>query len=228
LRGNELFLTDTAACRDDEEEIERLVLASLEFAQANPDQAVIAAKLLYFVNQEAYRDLASELAENALKASLTIASSLAVVGQMRAFLGRTGPAVEALEQAAALSEQGSEFHIYSLACLCQALVAADDRVALAKARRKLNSACPLATFYFDLLFSDPDKPSLIARGSTMLMSRAQARATLQNLTYISARLFVEQQHRENTLRLPLRLFRRRFGDTVIPPEVSALLPALLD
>lgn len=162
LLGQELFLKGTATCQEDEDEIERLTLEALPFAQAHPDYAIMAAKLLYFVVR-GHQNLAVEMAEEAHKSNTMIASSLAIVGQMRTFSGQIDEGLLCLRQAAGMSEKGSEFHVYTLVMMCQTLLAAGNRDALALVRKELYSERKLAAVFFEFLLTDIDKPSLRAR-----------------------------------------------------------------
>jgi len=226
LFGPKLFRENSANCEQDESEIERLVLESLEFAQTQPDYTILAAKLLYFVDR-GYRDIAIELAETGYKNHTTVSSSLAVVGQLRMFLGQTDVAVSSLRQAVNLCEHGSMSQVYSLTLLCQAHLAAGNRDALDASRKDLNKLVPKGALFFDLIFSDPEKPTLSAKATAFLMSKTRARSHLMFAYYISARLFEKQEHRENILRTPLELFQRRYGRSVVPDPVAELVPKLL-
>ncbi|MCM5571596.1 winged helix-turn-helix domain-containing protein [Burkholderiaceae bacterium FT117] len=220
LRGMQIFLDDGHDTRPDEDEIERLVLDALPFAQRSPAHTIMAAKLLFFLDR-GYGDLAMRMAEEGLRGSTEIASSLAIVGQMRAFAGRTEDALRSLSQAIALSDYGSEFHVYTLVMKCQALAGAGDWAELARARKELYAVRPATTIVFEPLFTDPQRPSLKARALTLALSRARARAALMHYHYVSARLFRQPEHRENVLRAPLRLFVGRFGESVVPDTLRA-------
>lgn len=226
LKGQKLFFKNLATCSVDEAEIEKLVLESLSFAQSNPDYAVIAGKLLYFVNR-GYRDLALELVETAHRSDVNIASSLVVIGQLKGFLGQTGNAIEALEQSVSLSKPGTEFHVYCLVLLCQTLLAHDRRDELVVARGKLYKQSVLGAVFFELLFSDPEAPSLRAKASAMMLSRGRAKALLEYFCYISTRLFEQEVHRENSIRLPVILLQKRFGSSIIPEALAPLVPRLI-
>jgi hypothetical protein len=224
--GPELFMNGTATCAADEGAIENLVLEALEFAQTQPEYAMTAAKLLYFVDA-GYRNIALEIMETAHRSHSSVASSLTIFGQMRAFCGQTEAAVDCLEQAFALSPRGTDAHIYTLVLLCQALNAAGDRARLDHHLKVLYHTVPLAAFFFELLFSDPEKPSLRAKATTLMLSKKRARALLMHNYYVSARLFEQQAHRERAMQTPLALFQKRFGRDVVPPEVALLVPNLL-
>jgi hypothetical protein len=224
--GPELFRDGTATCELDEAEIESLVLDALDFAQTEPQYAMMAAKLLYFVDQ-GYRNLSLEIMEVAHRLHPSVASSLTIFGQMRAFCGQTDAAVDCLAQAAALSPRGTDTHIYTLVLLCQALQAGGDRDRLNHHLKDLHHAVPAAAFFFEVLFSDPEKPSLRAKATTLMLSKKRARAILTHIYYISARLFEQQAHRERALHTPLALFQKRFGRSVVPADVAKLVPSLL-
>lgn len=226
VRGPDLFFKGTATCEADEAEIESLVLEALDFAQTQPEYAIMAAKLLYFVDR-GYRDLAVEIMETAHRSHPSVASSLTVVGQMRAFCGQTDAAVDCLLQAAALRSPGSDAHVYNLAILCQALCAAGDRERLNHHLRDLYRAVPAAAFFFELLLGNPEKPSMRAKAATLMLSKRRARALLTHSYYVSARLFEKQTHRERVLQTPLALFQKRFGRSVVADEVARLVPALM-
>lgn len=222
--GTELFQAGTDTCIQDEREIERLVLESIEYAQSRPEFAVMAAKLLYFVDH-GYRDLAMDLALAAHGTNTAIASSLAIVGQLYAFSGDIETAEDYLSQAEQLCEPGSEFHVYTLYFQCQAHMANGNREKLATSLKRLYRIRPGAVVYLEPFFTDPETPSLRARAMVRLISRPKATAMLKHATYISARLFKEVRHRENSLLTPVNLFVRRFGYDVVPDEAAIHLSA---
>jgi DNA-binding winged helix-turn-helix (wHTH) protein len=226
-RGRDLFYKGEDSCAVDEAEIEKLVLGSLDYAQSRPELAIIAAKLLYFVDR-GYKSLALQLASDALPKCRSVASSLSIVGQLRGFVGDTDAAIESLTQAKHLSIKGSQHHIYVLVLLCQALMAAGRRRELAAVRSELYKASPLAAVFFEPLFSDPVSPSLRARGVALVLSRPRAVAVLKHLHYVSARLYEQPEHSENTLRTPINLFVRRFGSDVVPNEIKASISGLFE
>lgn len=226
LNGTQLFLNGTANCTRDEDEIERLVLESLPFTQTRPDLAIIAAKLLFFLDR-GYRDFAVEMAEEAHTSNTNIAASLAVVGQMRAFIGQHEEAVACLNQAAKLGPRGSEFHVYTLVMKCQALMAAGHWEALAKARKELYRVRPVTMIVFELWMTDPAKPSLGARTIALSLSRARATAILMHFNYTSTRLFENMEHRENSMRAMLGLLVDHHSADVIPETVRKTVPGLI-
>ena len=224
-KGRDLFYKGEDTCREDEQEIEQLVLDSLDYTQERPELAVVAAKLLYFVDQ-GYKNLAVEICDEAMKNSTAVASTLTTVGQLRGFIGDTDAAVEHLTQAKSLSERGTHNYLYVLVMLCQALMAAGRREDLAEPRSELYKLSKVGAVFFEPIFSDPYTPSLRAKGVTLMLSRARARGVLQHLHYVSARLYQNQEHRENALRTPVNLFVRRFGRDVATDEIKATYPGL--
>lgn len=227
LGGLNLFMQNEDDYVVDENEIERLVLDALPFAQSKPEFAVMAAKLLFFLDR-GFRDLAVDIAEDAHRSNTVIASTLAIVGQMRGFMGQMEPALQCLNQAAVLSNYGSDFHIYVLVLKCQALMAAGDAEGLNTARKELYSARPAVMVVFEFLFTDHRKPSLRARTAVMLLTRAKARALLRKFDYLSTRLFQIKAHQENSIRTPLELLIRRFGRDIVPDRLADSLPELIE
>ncbi len=227
LGSLKLFMQKEDEFDADEDEIERLVLEALPFAQSKPEFAVMAAKLLFFLDR-GFRDLAVDIAEEAHRSNTAIASTLAIVGQLRGFMGQTEPALQCLNQAAILSEYGSEFHVYVLILKCQALMAAGDAEGLNTARKELYSARPAVMIVFEFLFTDHRKPSLRARAAVMMLTRAKARAILYKFDYVSTRLFQIKAHQENSIRTPLKLLMKRFGRDVVPDRLARALPELIE
>ena len=223
--GPRLFRTGKATCTEDEAEIERLVTEALPFIQTQPEYSMMAAKLLYFVDRS-YRDLALELADRSLRESMSVASSLAIAGQLRGFVGDMQIAENYLLQAEALCTPRSQFHIYVLVLLCQVFMAAGEKDKLFEATRRMYRASPATRFVFEPLFSDPNRPSLSAKGVTLALSRKKADGLLRHVSYISARLFEDTAHRENTLRTLVNLTVRRFGAGVVHEDVRQVAPNL--
>lgn len=223
--GPRLFRTGTATCVEDESEIERLVTEALPYIQTQPEYSMMAAKLLYFVDRS-YRDLALELADRSLRESMSVASSLTIAGQLRGFVGDIEIAKDYLRQAEALCTPRSKFHIYVLVMLCQVLMAAGEKDELFEATRRMYRANPATRFVFEPLFSDPNHPSLSARGVTLALSRKKTDGLLRHVTYISARLFENPEHRENTLRTLVNLVVKRFGAEFVHEDVRQIAPGL--
>lgn len=220
--GVKLFRTGTATCAEDEAEIEKLVLESLDFAQDRPEYAVMAAKLLYFVDR-GYRDLA----KNAHREDSSLTSTLSILGQLLGFTGDIEAAETYLRQAVELSDHKSREQIYVLYMLIQLYMAVGDRDKQSAALKRLYRINPLLIAFFDLYFTDPTAPSMSARAMTLMMKPAQATATLRNAAYLSARLYADPRHRENVLLAPANLFVKRFGPSVVPDEAAMHLPSLV-
>ncbi len=223
LCGVELFASGQDTCAEDETEIETLVATCLPFVQDQPDMAISAAKLLYFVGH-GHRRAAMELAENAHKRGTSVAASLATVGQMRVFLGEIELGLAALHQARQLSEDSSRFKVGVSHLICQALAAVGDQDALNKALANTDFLNPQSKFFAYISFSDPKNPAPEALAALPAINFNLAQALLKYANYISARLFVYPEHRANILRPAVTLFKEKFGEDVIPAEVTASVP----
>jgi len=210
----------------DEDTIERLVLKALPLIRHDPEYAIMAAKLLFFLDR-GYHDMAIDMAETSLKASVNVASSMAVVGQLRAFTGNIDHGVRLITQAAALSRRNSDAHLFTLVLKCQTLMAAGDFDALQLAKRELYRLRPEASFFFEPIFAHPDKLSVRAKAAALLMNRKRATAAILFVHYVSARLFKNAEHRKNAILTPWRLFTRRFGQTVLNKELCDAYPRLV-
>ena len=125
--GIEVLMSAPDTRAADEDEIEKLVTTSLPFIQSEPFYAIMAAKLLYFIDR-GYRRMAVELAENAHRSSTSPAASLAIIGQMRAYLGQIEQGLASLDQALELSEPESQFWLYLLVVKAQAQQAAGEAI----------------------------------------------------------------------------------------------------
>ena len=226
LLGPEVFRTGAATCAADEACIERLVLEALDYAQQRPNYAISAAKLLYFVSRD-YGDIAEEMSERALKEHDRPATSLSMVAQLRAFLGRLDESIALHEQAVALSPKGSEYRSYTLILLCQALAAAGKRDRLDPVVNSIQRIVPPATFaLLEPLFVNHERPSLRARASAASVPKAMARAVLENYHYLSARLFRNPAHGLAVLKGPTALYQNRFGRDVLPRRIRQDFPSL--
>ncbi len=223
--GIEIFRTGAATCAEDESEIERLVFEALDFVQDRPEFAVMAGKLLYFVDQR-HRDLALDLATRAHRANTSLTSTLAILGQLHGFVGNMELAENYLTQAVDLCEKNSEEQIYAFYMLIQAYMAAGAHARQAAALKRMYRVRPATALFFEPFFTDPIKPSLRARGITLMLKRTQATAMLRCATYVSARLYEDPRHRENALLTPATLFVKRFGPSVVPEEAALHLPGL--
>src|SRR5690606_36513650 len=159
--------------------------------------------------------------------STSPAASLAIIGQMRVFLGQIEQGLASIEQALELSEPETKFWLYLLFLKAQAQQAAGDRPGLDATLAQLWSGRPELRLFFDIMFTSDVHPSPEALAALQSVSEARARAILKFQHYVSARLFKYEDHRENVLRTPVKLFTRRFGPSIVPEEVAAAAPALL-
>lgn len=226
IAGFKLFTSGVDDRKQDEQAIENFVLEALPSVQNEPEYAIMAAKLLHFVNR-GYAQLARDIAEDSHRSSVEVAKSLVIVGQLRAFAGETEAALRCIDQALNLTKPGTKSRIYVLVIRCQALLAAGRFDQLTEAKRELYAQSALHAFFFEPFFSDPNKLSLQAKGAILVMSKARATAVLKLNHYISARLFVEQEHRENMILTPLTLIVRRFGARAVPEEIAKAFPNLM-
>jgi hypothetical protein len=227
LHGHVLFQAGIDHRARDEDEIEALVLAALPHVQSNPEYAIMAAKLLHFLDR-GYGELAQDLAEEAYEASVSAASSLAIIGQLRAFAGRTEDALRCIDQALNLVARGSKAHLYTLTIKMQALRAIADFDRLRETKRELYSISAATILFYEPLFANPDKLSLRAKAAMMMLSHERAAALLKMNNYVAARLFHAPEHRANSILTLLTLVVRRFGTAAVPEEVAATHPGLLD
>ena len=225
--GHVLFQNGIDDRAQDEDDIESLVLAALPHVQSQPEYAIMAAKLLHFLDR-GYASLARDLAEEAYKSTVAAAGSLSIVGQLRAFAGETEAALRCIDQALNLVERGSKAHLYTLTIKMQALRAVADFEGLAEAKRQLYRVSGAALFFYEPMFADPDRLSIRAKAVVRLLAREKAAALLKMNNYVSARLFSDPEHRANSILTPLTLVVRRFGTAAVPDEVAATHPGLLD
>lgn len=210
----------------DEDEIERLTLASLPHLQDNPIFAMTAGKLLYFIDR-GHRPLAIDLVEQAFNTTTAFATSFAILGQIRMLEGEIDTGLSLIEQGLELCSSGSEFELYLMVLRCQALLASNQREVLdavlqAFYAKKAGTREALSIFFTDPEVIPPEVSYLISN-----IDETRARAMLVWSNYICARLFRLAEHRENILRAPLTLFVKRFGLGVVADEVRASVPALV-
>ena len=224
--GMKLFAEDTDTRVEDEGIIETLALEALPYVQTVPEYAIMAAKLLHFVDQ-GYADLAKSLSDDAYRSSVSIARSMTVIGQLRAFTGETDRALQCLDQALNLVKPGSQSHLYTLIIKCQALMAAGRWDEMKSAKQELYSMSAPLSLFLEPLFTDPDRPSFRAKAAMLTFNRTRARALLLFNHYVSSRLFTDPRHRSNAIRTPLMLITRRFGPSVLPPEIRTSYPDLI-
>ena len=224
--GIKLFMSGHNTRELDEDEIEEFVTSALPTIRNDPEYAIVAAKLLYFVKR-GYDELARDLCEGAYAQSLSVGKSIAIIGQMRGFFGETDAALQCIEQALNLAKPGSHSHLYALVIKCQILSASRRLDALKFARRELAGANRIAGFMLEPMFGDPETLSLQSRALSFLLRRERARAMLMHKYYTSARLFRDPEHGLNAMRSLTRVLTARFGQEVVPDEVRAVFPGLM-
>lgn len=224
--GPRLFETATDDRPNDEAEIERLVTEALPMVRDHPEYAIIAGKLLYFI-QRGYDDLALDIAERAYARSTAIGSSLPVIGQLRAFFGETEAALQCLDQALNIVRPGSHAHLYALVIKCQVLAAAARWDELCSAQAEIAGTSRLGGFMMGPLFHDPCNPPMSAKALVFLLSRRRAFGLLMLNHYVAARLFRDPQAGVNLLRPVTQLVVDRFGRDVVPDEIRVAHPTLM-
>jgi hypothetical protein len=225
LLGPELFYKGTDSCEEDEALIETLVLEALPYVEGRPEYAAISAKLLHFL-RKGYDNRAHGLAEGAHSQSVNVASTLTAVGQLRCFKGDFAGAEECFAQVIPLCDRASDFHVYTLVLLVQVHLAANNQQGVKEVKKELYSVKPSAVIYFEVLLTNPDRPSLRAKAATMMLSKKRARAILDHMFYICGRLYSHEIHRENMMRTPIMLFKRRFGNDILTEEMTKAMPNL--
>ena len=224
--GASLFASGLNSMEADEDEIEAFVTAALPFVRHDPEQTIIAGKLLLYLGR-GYDDLARDLCEGAYAESLSIGRSLAIIGQLRAFFGETDAALDCIDQALNLAVPGSHAHLYAMVIKCQALAAAARWEALEAARRELSRVNRTAGFVLEPMFGNPEAPSVRARALACLLKREKARGMLMHTYHVGARLFRDPEAGANTLRSLTAVLVNRFGPEVVPAEVRSAFPHLL-
>ncbi len=225
--GHHLFHNGIDARTKDEDDIEALTLGALPHLQSQPEYAIMAAKLLHFL-QRGYFELARELSETAYASSISAAGSLTLVGQFRAFSGETEAALRCIDQALNLVTPGSKAHFYTLTVKLQTLRAVSDYERLKETKRQLYRMSAALMVLYEPLFANPDELSLRAKAVIMALSRRRAVALLKWTNYTSARLFRDPVHRENDILALVTLIVRRFGKAAVPDEIEATHQGLLN
>ncbi|HXF88756.1 MAG TPA: helix-turn-helix domain-containing protein [Xanthobacteraceae bacterium] len=227
LTSGPLLLPQHDFRAQDEDEMERLVLSSLPHLQDNPIFMMAAGKLLYFIDR-GHRPLAIKIVEDAYQSTVAFATSFAILGQIRMLEGDFEGAMSLYDQGLELCRDGTEFQIYLLVLKCQALLAFDQRKALADALEVLYAKKPGTREVLSIFFAPPNADEIAPEVHLVLdrLDQSRARAMLVYVNYICARLFRFAEHRENILRGPLTLFVDRFGPEVVPEDVRASVPAL--
>jgi len=225
--GHNLFHNGVDDRTRDEDDIEALTLEALPHIRSQPEYAIMAAKLLHFL-QRGYFDLARELSEEAYASSVSAAGSLTMIGQFRAYAGETEAALRCIDQALNLVTPGSKAHFYTLTVKLQTLRAVSDYERLKETKRQLYRMSTVLMVLYEPLFANPDELSLRAKAVIMALSRKRAAAMLQWTNYVSSRLFSDPAHRTNDILALLTLVVRRFGKAAVPDEIKTTHPGVLD
>lgn len=218
--GMEILSSGPDTRAEDEARIEALVTANLPHVQHDPFLAATAAKLLFFIDR-GYRRMAMDLIEEVHRTSAAVAPSLVILGMLRTFAGQIDDALSALDQAQEMAEPGSELEVYILCLKCQTLMATHDRAGLDAVLARLYALRPPIQFVYDLLYGPEQAPSPAAAMALQQMTPEQARGLLIFTDYMCGRFFAHEDHRRNTLRVPMALLTRHFGPGIVPEEVLA-------
>jgi DNA-binding winged helix-turn-helix (wHTH) protein len=213
---------------NDEEEIERLVFASLPRIGNSPILALAAAKLLLFVGR-GHLALAEAIAEQAFAESTAFASAFATLGQIRVCAGDIEAGLDLYERGIELCTAGSEFHLYLLVLKCIACLASGNRQAVERSLGQLYAVKPQTQAELGILFAPPDEAQLPPLLKAILgkLDAGHAQFLIRHAHYISARLYQHEAHRENIMRGFLSLAVGRFGAAVVPDEVRRSVPKLM-
>ncbi|GHB43642.1 hypothetical protein GCM10007094_36330 [Pseudovibrio japonicus] len=225
--GHQIFMGPDDPRSEDEENIERLISASLPHIQDQPHLVMIAAKLLFFIDR-GYRRMAVELSEASYQTATTVVASFAAMGQMRSFLGEIDDALQLFDQALELCEEGSEIEAYILVLKCQAYLAAGEQEKLDHQLQTLYKRRPAAKPLLSISWAFPSAPAARAEESLNAITARDATAIILYNYYVAARLFKHSNHFENTLQPTIQLLSDHFGQSIIPEEVKALLPGQMN
>ncbi len=221
------FLANEDPRERDQAHMESLILEVLPDLLDDPENALSAAHVLSFMSP-AHQVLALEIAEEAFTRSTALADALSILGRLRGFAGDFDGAFEMLYRARPLCKPGSVFERYITSCICQNLLASGNFEAKDRELESLTKS-PISKGPYRLVYANPDEavPSLPVRIHLALSPRKYARAAVLWSYYTSARLYRPREAKENVIVGLARHMRRRFGDEIIPDEVSAAIPATM-
>lgn len=221
------FLANEDPRERDQADMEGLILEVLPDLLDDPQNALSAAHVLSFMGP-AHQVLALEIAEEAFARSTALADALSILGRLRGFAGDFDGALELLHRARPLCKPGSIFERYITSCICQVLLASGNFEAKDRELESLTKS-PISKGPYRLLYASPNEtvPSLPVRIHLALIPRKYARAAVLWSYYICARLYRTREAKENVIVGLARHMRRRFGDDIIPDEVSAAIPATM-
>lgn len=217
LAGTELLMAADERDSNDAE-IEHLVRQALPRLPADGSCALTAAKLLYFANRNNRRQALS-IAARALDTTVELAAGLTVCAQLQMWEGELERALQLYDQALALSDYGTTFHIYLLVLKSQAAMALDP--AGAAVVDALYTIKPATRAELGLFLAPTARIDLGAELDAVLktMSGPRARASLRFVHYGTARHFRCPRHRRQVMHRPAALLIQRFGAGIVPPDV---------
>lgn len=222
LAGTELLMVADERA-DNDAEIESLVLQALPHLPIDGHHIFTAAKLLYFANKN-HREQALSIAARAFETTAALAVGFTIQAQLRMWEGDLAQALQLYDQALELSDHGSSFHIYLLVLKSQAAMASDPSgTASADA---LYTVKPATRTELGLFLAPTARVDVTAEIHSILeaMEPARARATLRFVHYVTARHFQCPAHRRNIMRRPAGFLVKRFGITIVPPDVRDDIP----
>lgn len=209
-----------------EKDIEGCVFDHLTAFQDNPIFLLGASKLLLFTGR-GHLALAEQLAEQAFLSSTAFASAFAGLGQVRMCKGDIRSAIDLYDRGIELSDPDSEFRIFLMVLKCAALMAEDDRTGLDQTAAALYALKPVTRLQIGLFVAPPGP---LAPDLTLVLGQfdsSRAQHAILHLYYVFARLFVQENHRENIMRGVIGHLMERFGADVVPDEVRRSVPRLV-
>lgn len=214
---------------EDEDEIEKLVLAAIPAVPQNSVLALAAAKLLYFLSR-GYDQIALDMAEKASRTTTAFAASFAILGQIYMFEGAIEEAMSLFDKGIALSTAGSEFECYLLVLKCQAAMASGTPDILEEPLSALHRCKPSTEQQLGIFFSPSTRAGATPQVTQIAkMISADKAGTIMNFTYhLCGRLFKDEQHRINLMKGPLVLLADNLGYDFVPENVRKGLPSFFD
>ena len=210
------------------DDVEERVFTALPEIDGRPLLMLAAAKLLYFVHR-GHDELADSLAEQAFAQGTAFAAAFSMLGQIALFRGDTERAADLFTRAIAMSERGSDFHLYLLTFLLTAHLAAGDRTATLGTFGELCALNPRSQFDVGLFLAEPrdDGMDPMLRAAFDMFDLERVRNAVAYLYFIMGRQLRIEAQRERIMAGVVHHARRRFGDAAIPDDVRASVPRLL-
>lgn len=219
--------TDMAAYDAVEQQIEALVFGALPQVRSDPMLALAAAKLLLCIYR-GHVGLVEALLAEARATGANFAAAQAVTGQLQAYRGDLDAALLAYDRALSLCRPGSEFAVQLLVLKAQALRARGDAGAsLLAVYDLLAQLRPAAWPLMSVLALAPDEtpPEPVALVLKRL-PRAVAGQLTGRLFFTMGRSFGRPEQARNVVAGPLLHLLRRFGRSIIPPQLPEPLDQL--